>query len=295
MLDISQLLSYNLIIYENKYNTSTKFPIKVRKSDMIENNVFEFDKDDVCFESCGQFVSRGEWIHPRRIGNSFEIILVLSGKVYICEENDSFVLEKNDVLILSPDKEHYGFRPSKDVSFYWVHFYSDARLCEKFFRFSDTAQLVSLFRMLLHNKNTPFYPKSSAGYLVRLIINELSFLSKKVEKSDNAAYKAAEYVTANLRLRLTVSDVAKHLGYNPDYLCRLFNRVFGTNLKKFIADETVKRAKIILTEGGKTPGSAAEELGFENENLFSKFFKYHEGMTPSQYISMCYNTHINYK
>ncbi len=262
---------------------------------MIENNVFESEKDDICFESCGQFVSRGEWIHPRRIGNSYEIILVLSGKVFIAEEDESFVLEKNDLLIFSPEKEHFGYRSSKDVSFFWLHFYWDARLLEKHFSFSDTAQLVSLFRMLLHSKNTPFYPRSSVEYLTRLIINEISFLSKKVEKSDNAAYKAAEYVTSNLRLRLTVADVAVHLGYNPDYLCRLFNRVFGTNLKKFIADETVKKAKNILNEGGKTPGKAAEELGFENENLFSKFFKYHEGVTPSQYISMCYNTHINYK
>ena len=262
---------------------------------MIENNVFKTETDDIVFESCGQFVSRGEWIHPRRVGNSFEIILVLSGKVYICEEEDSYILEKNDVLILSPQKEHFGYRPSKDVSFFWLHFYSDSLLCEKHFSFSDTAQLVSLFRMLLHCKNTPFYPLSSAEYLTRLIINEISFLSKKVEKSDNAAYKAAEYVTSNLRLRLTVADVAAHLGYNPDYLCRLFTRVFGTNLKKFIADETIKRAKMILNDGAKTPGVAARELGFENENLFSKFFKYHEGMTPSQYISMCYNTHINFK
>lgn len=262
---------------------------------MIENNVFESEKDDLKFYSCGQFISRGEWVHPKRVEKTYEIILVLSGKVYITEDDENFLLEKNDVLILSPGKEHFGYRTSKDVSFFWLHFFWDAKLSENYFRFSDTAQLVSLFRMLLHSKNTPFYPSSSVEYLTKLIINEISFLSKKVEKSDNAAYKAAEYVTSNLRLRLTVLDVAEHLGYNPDYLCRLFNRVFGTNLKKFIADETVKRAKSILNEGGKTPGKAAEELGFENENLFSKFFKYHEGVTPSQYISMCYNTHINYK
>ena len=39
----------------------------------------------------------------------------------------------------------------------------------------------------------------------------------------------------------------------------------------------------------------AKYLGYENENLFVKFFKYHEGITPSQYVSMFYNTHINHK
>lgn len=105
---------------------------------------------------------------------------------------------------------------------------------------------------------------------------------------------AAEYIASNIGTRPTVTDVAEHLGYNADYLCRLFRSAYGITLKNFIAEETVKKAKILLTETGKSIGSVSETLGFENENLFAKFFKYHEGITPSKYISMCYNTHINH-
>lgn len=262
---------------------------------MIDKGIFDRETKNISFDMCGNFVSKGEWIHPRRTNNTYEIIFVLSGKVYMCEENKNYILEKDDILILSPEKEHFGFRSSREVSFFWLHFKTDAKLLENRFHFSDTAQLLSFFRTLLHIRSTPFYPSGSCEDLTCLIINEISFLSKKVERSDNAAYMAAEYVTANIRLRLSVSDVACHLGYNPDYLCRLFKSVFGKNLKSYIAEETVKRAKTMLSEPASSPGYVAAKLGFESENLFSKFFKYHEGITPSKYISLCYNTHINHK
>ena len=37
----------------------------------------------------------------------------------------------------------------------------------------------------------------------------------------------------------------------------------------------------------------ASELGFSNENLFIKFFLYHEKITPTAFRSRYYNTHLN--
>lgn len=257
-------------------------------SDENENSVLNF-------ESAGLFVSRGEWIHAARTVMSYEIIFVLSGRVFIREEEIDYVLEKNDVLLLSPGKMHKGTRPSRGVSFYWLHFTSDIVFGRKYFRLSDTAQLVGFFRTLLHIKNTPFYPESSAVYMTRLILGEISFLSRRGESSKNPAYMAAEYISSNAALRLSAAEAAEHLGYNADYLCRLFKKTYGMTIKKFIAEETVKKAKLLLTESGKSISDTAEALCFENENLFTKFFKYHEGVTPSQYIQACYNTHINRK
>ncbi len=247
------------------------------------------------YRMAGLFVSRGEWCHPGITEPTYEIILVMSGKVHIREEQTEYTLEKNSLLLLSPGKYHVGTRSSKNVSFYWLHFTTDAVFEKKHFELTDTAQLVALFRMLLHTLNTPFYPRSSAEYTLRLILNEIRFVSGKSEERDKAAYMAAEYALSNIRLRLSVADIAEHLGYNPDYLCRIFKKTFGKTLKQFVAEETIKRAKTLLTESGSNISNVACELGFETENLFTKFFKYHEGMSPSQYVSMCYNTHINHK
>lgn len=253
------------------------------------------DKSVLNFESAGLFVSRGDWIHGARTISSYEIIFVISGKVFIRENENDYTVEKNDLLLLSPGKMHGGTRYSRGVSFYWLHFTTDIVFDSNYFHLSDTAQLVGFFRTLLHIKNTPFYPENSAVYMTRLILCEINFLSGRGESSKNPAYMAAEYISSNAALRLSAADVAEHLGYNADYLGRLFKKAYGMTVKKFIAEETVKKAKLMLAESGKSISDTAEALCFENENLFTKFFKYHEGVTPSQYVSACYNTHINRK
>lgn len=250
---------------------------------------------DISFRSCGLFVSRGEWIHPDRVIDSYEIIFVVSGKVFIREGDTDYILQKNDVLLLSPGVRHFGTKHTRDLSFYWMHFDSDSDFSGKCFSFSDTAALTGLFRTLLHNTNTPFYPPSSATHTVYLILNEIDFLSEKTDDTKDAAFMAAEYVMSNIKLRPTVSDVASHLRYNPDYLSRVFKKAFGQSLRDYISHAIIAKAKLLLSQTGNSVAAVSAELDFENENLFTKFFKYHEGITPTQYISMCYNTHINHK
>ncbi len=254
------------------------------------------DESAITFETCGQFVSRGEWIHPTRVLHSFEIIFVTAGKVHIRQEEREYHLEKNDVLLLSPEREHGGLAPSRDVSFFWLHFRGTIRPTENCFRFDEgrTTALLSLFRMLLHNVNTPFYPVSSSEYLTRLILNELSYLSDRNISSNGLLHRIAEYIAANLALRPSVTDIADHFGYNPDYLCRLFKKRHGQTLQSFIIAQTVKHAESLLLRSEMSLSEVAAFLGFENENTFSKFFKYHEGVTPSQYASVYYNTHVNH-
>ena len=254
------------------------------------------DSFPLIFESCGKFVSRGEWIHPCRIISSYEIIAVLSGKISLYEGEKEFVLEKNQVYLLSPHIKHGGTRPSRDVSFYWLHFQTQALFNEKHFFFSDadTSGLFSLFRMLLHDVNTPFYPQTSAEYLTRLILNEISYLSDRKKEENHIAYKVAEYISGNITDRPNVTDVAEHFGYHPDYLSRLFRKTYGRGIGVFIAEQTIKNAKTLLSVPEKSISEIARILGFENANAFTKFFQYHEGITPSRYVSLYYNTHINH-
>ena len=58
------------------------------------------------YDMIGEFHSSGKWIHPGRNIKSYEIILVLEGTVYIAEETREYILQKNQLLILEPFKEH---------------------------------------------------------------------------------------------------------------------------------------------------------------------------------------------
>jgi hypothetical protein len=78
--------------------------------------------ENVSYCGAGKFVSHGEWIHPDRVINSYELIFVINGTVYINENHNQYKLEKNDLFLLEPGVRHFGYKKSSSTSFFWVHF-----------------------------------------------------------------------------------------------------------------------------------------------------------------------------
>ena len=76
---------------------------------------------NVEYISCGNFISSGEWIHPDRKIDSYEIIYVTRGCVYISENGTDYVVCKHECIILEPSMHHYGYKYSSDVEFFWMH------------------------------------------------------------------------------------------------------------------------------------------------------------------------------
>lgn len=62
----------------------------------------------------------------RRNLGVFDLIFIEYGTLYLTEDDDEFCLKKNDMLIMGPDRTHFGHKPTPEqTSFYWFHFYTD--------------------------------------------------------------------------------------------------------------------------------------------------------------------------
>jgi len=105
--------------------------------------------------------------------------------------------------------------------------------------------------------------------------------------SDITVYeKASRYIIDNAHLDLRTEDVANALGYNKDYLGRLFLRYGGKTLKEAISEERVGQAKGLLATTDYDLNRIAALLSFSGTNTFVKFFKYHTKTTPTEYRRM---------
>src|ERR1700721_2988646 len=85
------------------------------------------------FEACnaGLFVSPAQGIHPERVIDSYELILVRTGTLVLSEETRIFALEQGDTLILWSGRVHRGVAPyAANTSFYWVHFYLGPKILD---------------------------------------------------------------------------------------------------------------------------------------------------------------------
>ena len=115
------------------------------------------------------------------------------------------------------------------------------------------------------------------------------------EYRNRQAYETEEYLRLHAAEPLTVAAVAARFGYSPDHLSRVYRKEFGRDLKSGIVRHRLEFMEARLANTDDTLKSLAGQCGFEDENAFVKFFRYHAGLTPTEYRNRFFRVHRNEK
>ena len=243
----------------------------------------------------GRFTSRGEWTHPARRIDTYEMIVVTEGGFEMEVEGERYRLLAGDTLLLSPDREHRGIGVSYErVSFYWIHFRAvDEPLPPTWVRLQDAYAVTGLCRRLLQHAEEAREARVCDALLLVLIGEICEQVRRKEDPSDALSVRIREWIRINVDRPMTVSLVAEQFGYHCDYLSRLFKRTYGHGLKAEIDRLRMQRAKLLLQETDLTLAEVADRIGMEDYKLFLKFFLYHEGITPTDFRARYQNVHTN--
>jgi len=97
--------------------------------------------------------------------------------------------------------------------------------------------------------------------------------------------RMAMYISSNYDRHLTVGDVAKSVGLNPDYANNIFKRTFCHPISEHIAMERIAKAQRMLLFSSDQISSIAYEVGYESLSSFNRTFKRLTGFTPRAYRS----------
>lgn len=247
----------------------------------------------ITFEYAGLFSSKGDWTHPERVEKTFEIIYVTSGLVRLREEETLYEVPRGALLVLEPGRMHVGVGIEQNVSFYWLHFHTqDGRLPFRS-RFFESFSVPHVFKELLHYAFLPTPHEAMVNALLVRILTELEFSERTISASDKQAEMIYEWLRVNASARLRIADVARHFGFSPDYLSRLVKKQYGASAKDILDTFLLNRAKGLLANTEKYVKEIAYELEFSDDKAFIGFFKYHEGVYPSEFRNRYYRIHMN--
>ena len=244
----------------------------------------------------GLFTTEEEWIHPVKREVTYELILVVGGRVFLEEEGVQYPLQKGNLLLLTPGKTHGGYRKSEGhTSFYWLHF-SCPSLPFPLPTFMEHGAGDDIFRRLLHSSMLPYgggedRAESMLAYLLLL-------LSEKHSASDQQSrlfHEVAEWIRINATATRRAEDCARHFGYSAAHLCRILQREAGIGTRALIDRMLLSRAKEQLLNSGASVKEIAALLGFSSPNTFLHFFRYHERETPLAFRNRYALTHMNKK
>lgn len=142
--------------------------------------------------------------------------------------------------------------------------------------FGNTSDTLSRIKLLLTRDEILAW----LDELERFLILQLEELC--AAKSD-IIERAQEYVIQNIDKRILLQDVADHINISPSYLSALFKKQYNQNFIDYVNMEKMKKACQLILEGKYRIYEISYMLGFENAYYFTKVFKRHIGLTPTEY------------
>ncbi len=95
---------------------------------------------------------------------------------------------------------------------------------------------------------------------------------------------AAIYIENRLAEKLSISEIAQAVGLSSFHFQRLFFASVGESVAEYIKRRRMEHAAIVLTQDETRPViDIALETGFDTHSAFSRAFKSHFGLAPSDF------------
>ncbi len=148
----------------------------------------------------------------------------------------------------------------------------------------ETAKL--LFGLLIREKEKKSSlgsEKFSSNLIEQLVILALRASGREAGiENMTKVRRALAYIHYNFRRNIKVSDVAKHIGYSPNYFSAEFKKETGVEFQKYIQELRLDFAMNLLKLSKLSVTEACFESGFNTLPHFSQTFKKKFGISPER-------------
>ena len=111
------------------------------------------------------------------------------------------------------------------------------------------------------------------------------FESRHKDYKNHIVTNVKKYITAHVKERLSLNEVAAVFGISPNYLSQLFGKYNDMGFSEYINTCKISEGKRLLSDGNLKVYEVADMLGFESAFYFSKVFKKVEGVSPTEYLN----------
>ncbi|KXV04370.1 AraC family transcriptional regulator [Caballeronia megalochromosomata] len=98
------------------------------------------------------------------------------------------------------------------------------------------------------------------------------------------AMRVTDYIEAHLDTRLTLAELAEVAGLSVPHFKVLFRTTFGTPVHRYVVEQRIERAKLLLMQGRMPVSRIALECGFAHASHMASWMKRTLGITPRDII-----------
>ena len=107
--------------------------------------------------------------------------------------------------------------------------------------------------------------------------------SNAIHSENDIIRRAQQYISANVRQKLSVPIVAKMVDVSPSYLTALFHKNLQISPGEYIRRIKLQESKQMIREDNMNFTEIAAALQYSTVHHFSRQFKEKFGITPTEY------------
>ncbi|WP_028552601.1 helix-turn-helix domain-containing protein [Paenibacillus sp. UNC451MF] len=257
-------------------------------------------------------------LHYERSFPLYDIIIVKKGAFYMTEENVSYEINENELLVLEPFRKHWGHLPSPEgTEVYYLHLMHAPPLRTVS---ADDVQWTAVsptptYRDLEPSKQMMYLPKFGHIEMAKLfpILDQMLILKNRFSlenqlplqallsqffvvlqknlraQTNSRSQKLSEqiinylYMTSDTPFRL--DDLSKRFNFHIDYLSKCLKKHTGMTPLQYANRIKIERAKALLYNSDKPLKEIVSQVGFTDYNYFLRVFRQHTGISPAKYRS----------
>jgi len=235
------------------------------------------------------------------VKDHYKIHYIHCGKGILKIADTTYELVAGDCFLIYPDTVSFYKADETDPwTYYWVAFSglnSDSYLSRAGFTqktpiisCKNDTKILQCFDHMFENSQNQICGDLTilAGlytFLALLMEKDSSQLQNfSTEKRDNTYInKAIDLIEMNYSSKMSIEEIANHLGLSRKYFSKLFKKTTGASPIDYLVMFRLNKACELMEKQNFTIGEISRSVGYEDPLLFSRTFKKFKGLSPSMY------------
>ena len=226
-----------------------------------------------------------------------ELTYVDQGSLHSVADGQDLLLEQGDIMVYMPDQWHMQYADMGVAPrFVTISFEFSGQELERLRdrKFKAPQQAVTLLQQMLREQESP--DDHSGDMIISMLSQLLVILLRQVDapmakvKTSNAVHseneiirRCQQYISENVRRKMTVPGVAEAAGVSASYLTALFHKNLQISPGEYIRRVKLQESKQMIRENSMTFTEIAAALQYSTVHHFSRQFKEKFGITPTEY------------
>ena len=231
--------------------------------------------------------------------NDYQLIYIASGKGHFFFNGVETIVPKGNMVLFRPKEAQVYYYYAKDeTEVYWVHFTG-----WKVEQYLDSYELPKKENVFFTGIS-PDYPwiynqiirelqlqRANYDDVIKLFLHHILLTINRYIKEGKQTKnetisdieRAVHYFNENYNKPISIEQYAQEHLMSVNWFIHSFKEVMNTPPMQYIVSLRIAAAKGYLENSNKNINEIASIIGYDNPLYFSRLFKKHTGMTPTEY------------